>query len=91
MSKLNAQIKSIFAKKIHLSSDIVGAKLKPFQFEVTFRQTSNYAASIFDDNNIYYDTNKSHKIVAHPLFPVRISWQGRSGTYSLCEALRPLL
>lgn len=75
LNKLNAQIKSVFAKKIHLSSDIVGAKLNPFHFDVTFRQTSNYAASIVDNNRIYYDTVKKNNIVAHPLFPVRISWQ----------------
>jgi len=75
LNKLNSQIKSVLKKKIKISSDIVGAKIKPFRFDVTFRHTSNYAASISDENNIYYNTNKKHKIVAHPLFPVRISWK----------------
>jgi len=74
LNKLNSQIKFALKKKIQISSDIVGAKIKPFHFKVSFRQTSNYAASIFDENKIYYDTNKKNKIVAHPVFPVRISW-----------------
>ena len=75
LNMLNSQFKTIFQKKIKISSAIVGAKIKPFHYEVSFRQTSNYAASIFDNNGIYYNTNKNHKIVAHPLFPVRISWK----------------
>jgi hypothetical protein len=75
LNKLNVQIKSVLKKKIKISSDLVGAKIKPFRYDVSFRHTSNYAASICDDNGVYYDTNKKHKIVAHPLFPVRISWK----------------
>ena len=75
LNKLNIQIKSVLKKKIQVSSEMVGAKIKPFKYKVLFRQTSNYAASIFDENSIYYDTNRKQKIVAHPLFPVRISWK----------------
>ena len=75
LNKLNTQIKSVLKKKIQVSSEMVGAKIKPFKYKVLFRQTSNYAASIFDENSIYYDTNRKQKIVAHPLFPVRISWK----------------
>jgi len=75
INKLNLQLKSVLKKKIQLDSDIVGARIKPFNYKLSFRQTSNYAASIFDKNNIYYDTTRKDKIVAHPLFPVRISWK----------------
>ena len=58
-----------------ISSQIVGTKSKPYQIQVTDRQISNYAASIFDENDIYYKKKQGKEMVAHPLFPVRISWK----------------
>jgi hypothetical protein len=73
LQKINILSRNIFKKKIKISSEIVGSRIKPYRFKVTARHISNYAASIFDENSIYYDTDQ--EITAHPLFPVRISWQ----------------
>lgn len=56
-----------------LSSKMVGTRIRPFHYSVSFRDVSNFAASIGDDNDGYFDTEKTP--AAHPLFPVRISWQ----------------
>ncbi|HDL18901.1 MAG TPA: hypothetical protein ENH29_07590, partial [Bacteroidetes bacterium] len=61
-------------KKIQISSQIVGARMKQYHFKVTFRQISNFAASISDGNERYFNTQKANGIIAHPLFAVRISW-----------------
>ncbi|MCP4440869.1 MAG: hypothetical protein GY810_18255 [Aureispira sp.] len=58
-----------------ISTDLIGAKLKPFLHKSTFRQTSNYAAAIEDENTIYYNTHQENGVSVHPLFPVAISWQ----------------
>lgn len=76
MSKVNRLIaysKSMLKKKIVISSQIVGQQLKPYPFRILTRYISNFAASILDENDIYYNTEK--KLIAHPLFPVRISWE----------------
>ncbi len=62
-------------KKILIASSIVGAEIKPYQFTVSARQISNYAAAISDTNDIYYNSKKKDDFYAHPLFPVRISWE----------------
>lgn len=56
-----------------INSDIVGLKLNTLNTNITWRQTSNYAASISDINPIYID-DTFHNNVAHPLFPVVLSW-----------------
>jgi hypothetical protein len=58
-----------------ISTQIVGTKSKPYLFQVSDRQISNYAASIFDENQIYYKKEHGKEMVAHPIFPVRISWK----------------
>lgn len=57
---------------LQISSDTVGLVSSGLSFPVSFRDVSNYAASINDLNPLYYD---SQHAVAHPLFPVSLSWQ----------------
>lgn len=66
-------LSNLAKKKMKIDSQIVGTRIKPYPFCVTARQIQNYAASIFDENSIYFDTEK--KITAHPLFVARISWE----------------
>jgi hydroxyacyl-ACP dehydratase HTD2-like protein with hotdog domain len=75
LNKLKFYYKSLTKPKMKISTQIVGTKSKAYQFQVTDRQISNYAASIFDENQIYYKTAQGKDMVAHPLFPVRISWK----------------
>ena len=57
-----------------IDSGIVGAKTKPFVYEVTYRDLTNYSAAVLEDNPAYYERKDGGPAV-HPLFPVRISWQ----------------
>jgi hypothetical protein len=73
--KLKKAITFLFKKKVMIDSAIVGTRLKSFMFRVESRQISNFAAAIGDENHHYYIT-KNHGIhCAHPVFPVRISWE----------------
>ncbi len=75
LNKLKFYYKSLNMPKMKISAQIVGTKSKPYPFQVNDRQISNYAASILDENQIYYKTAQGEEMAAHPLFPVRISWK----------------
>ncbi|WP_216827479.1 MaoC/PaaZ C-terminal domain-containing protein [Alkalihalobacterium elongatum] len=57
-----------------IKSDIVGLKFKEVTTHVTWRQTSNYGASIGDTNHLYMNDLISEQNVAHPMFAVVLSW-----------------
>lgn len=57
---------------LHVSSDVVGLYSGVQQFNVSFRDVSNFAAAIGDNNPRYFD---SLNACAHPIFPVTMSWQ----------------
>ena len=59
-------------ESIPLSSDWVGLQTEAQTFTVSFRDISNFAASLSDTNSIYYASGKAH---AHPVFPVTLSWK----------------
>ncbi len=59
---------------MNLSSDLVGTMLKPYDREVTWRETMNYAAAVGDDNPWYFDDERDPGIVAPPLFSVAVTW-----------------
>ena len=53
---------------------IVGTKLEGLTYEVSWRNTTNYAAALDDTNPMYLDDTRPGGIIAPPLFPVVISW-----------------
>ena len=53
---------------------MVGAALKPYRREVSWRETMNYAAAVGDDNPWYFDDERDGGIVAPPLFSVAVTW-----------------
>ncbi|UYP44418.1 hypothetical protein NEF87_000703 [Candidatus Lokiarchaeum ossiferum] len=59
---------------MELDLKYVGTILKPYKTRVTWRQTTNYAASIKDSNPYYFDDEQKGGLVAHPLFPVVVNW-----------------
>ena len=73
VNRLIAYLKLELKKKIKINSKFVGTRLKPYHYSVLARHLSNYSASIQDENDIYYNTEK--ELIAHPIFPARISWQ----------------
>jgi acyl dehydratase len=69
-----------------LNPDLVGTRLKPYQTQITSRQTTNYAVAIQDNNSVYFDDRKKEGIVGHPLFPVSVTWPVLSRLDQFIEA-----
>ncbi|MBX3419922.1 MAG: MaoC family dehydratase N-terminal domain-containing protein [Pirellulaceae bacterium] len=59
---------------MEISSSFVGTQLRPLSIEITSRQAMNYAASVFDDNRVYFDDVHASGIVAHPMIACAITW-----------------
>jgi len=57
-----------------LNSDLVGTPLKNYQTEINWRQTTNYAAAVQDNNPKYFNDLGEESIVSHPVFPVSVTW-----------------
>lgn len=68
---------------MRLNINLVGTPLKTHKTQVSWRQTTNYAAAVQDNNPRYFDDEKNDPIVSHPLLPVSITWPVLSqlGTY----------
>ncbi|MCP4022947.1 MAG: MaoC family dehydratase, partial [Desulfobacteraceae bacterium] len=71
---------------MQLSTDLVGTLLKPHQTKITSRQTTNYAAAIQDNNPVYFDDRAKQGVVAHPMFPVSVTWPVLSHLDQFIEA-----
>ena len=67
-----------------IGSEIVGVKLKEYTAEVTWRQTTNYAAAVADDNPIYLDDLREGGIIAPPMFAATFTWSivGKLSAYA---------
>jgi len=77
---------------MRIDSAIVGTELPERTRTVDWRQTTNYAAAIGDDNPHYLDDARPEGIVAPPVFPVVITWPIVTGVgEQLPEALSPEL
>jgi acyl dehydratase len=53
---------------------LVGAKLRPFETEVTWRQTTNYAAAVGHREPCYFDDRRPDGLVAPPMLAVALTW-----------------
>ncbi|MDD5170483.1 MAG: MaoC family dehydratase N-terminal domain-containing protein, partial [Syntrophales bacterium] len=59
---------------MEISSRFVGALLKPLETQITWRQTTNYAAAIGDANPRYLNDECPGGLVAPPMFCVAVTW-----------------
>ena len=59
---------------MEVSSRFVGTALKPAKTQITWRQTTNYAAATGDLNPRYLDDERAEGIVAPPMFAVAVTW-----------------
>lgn len=59
---------------MELSSRLVGMAFKEFVKEVTWRETMNYAASVEDNNNIYFDDERQGGVIAPPMIAVAVTF-----------------
>jgi acyl dehydratase len=57
-----------------LSSRLVGMPFKDLVREVTWRETMNYAASVEDNNPLYFDDERDDGIIAPPMFAVAVTF-----------------
>lgn len=48
-----------------LNADLVGTLLKNYQTKINWRETTNYAATIQDNNPKYFDDRQKDGIVSH--------------------------
>ena len=59
---------------MQIDSAHVGTRLSPYFAAVDWRWMTNYAAAVGDTNPCYLDDTRGSGIVAHPVFPVAITW-----------------
>lgn len=59
---------------MEVSSDHVGAFTKPLDTEITARMAMNYAASVNDNNPVYFDDSREGGIIAPPMVGVALTW-----------------
>jgi hypothetical protein len=59
---------------VELDPGLVGALIHGHQTKIEWRDTTNYAAAISDNNACYFDDTSQAGIVAHPMFPVAVTW-----------------
>ncbi|MDM8518193.1 MaoC/PaaZ C-terminal domain-containing protein [Desulfobacterales bacterium HSG16] len=57
-----------------LNTNLLGTQLKNYQTEINWRQTTNYAAAVQDNNPKYFDDMEEEGIVSHPMFAVSVTW-----------------
>ncbi|MFC1474873.1 MaoC/PaaZ C-terminal domain-containing protein [bacterium] len=58
-----------------LDSKFVGTKLKEYSSKIEWRETTNYAAAISDNNPFYFDDERDDGIVAPPMFAEGLAWR----------------
>ncbi|MFO7598395.1 MAG: MaoC/PaaZ C-terminal domain-containing protein [Candidatus Desulfacyla sp.] len=59
---------------MELNANLLGTPLKTYQTTISWRETTNYAASVQDDNPRYFDDREAAGIVSHPMFAVSVTW-----------------
>ena len=57
-----------------LNSELTGTSLRDYETLVNWRDIMNYSASIGDNNSRYYDDENPGGIIAHPVYPVALTW-----------------
>ncbi len=57
-----------------LDSRLAGTRLNPHNTLISWRDTTNFAAAIADDNPLYFDDRKKKGLLAPPTFPVAVTW-----------------
>ncbi len=71
---------------MELSSKFVGAALRAYEADITWRRTMNYAAAVGDMNPRYVDDELEGGIVAPPMFAVAATWPISERMWEYIEA-----
>lgn len=59
---------------MELNAGLTGTLLKPYQTRINWRDSTNFAAAIEDNNPKYFDDRQEGAMVCHPLFAVSVTW-----------------
>jgi len=59
---------------VHIDSQHVGTSLRPYQTVITSRHATNYAAAVGESSPCFFDDTRPDGIIAHPVFPVAVTW-----------------
>jgi len=59
---------------MQIDSAHVGTRLSPYRTAVDWRWMTNYAAAVGDANPCYFDDTRNAGLIAHPVFPVAVTW-----------------
>ena len=59
---------------MQIDSAFVGTQLSPYQAVVQARQTTNFAAAVGERDGCYFDDTRPDGVIAHPVFPVAVTW-----------------
>jgi hypothetical protein len=60
--------------QLSISNEFVGKPWKVVKKDITWRDTTNYAAALKDTQDCYFDDKKDKKLKTHPMFPVTLGW-----------------
>ena len=59
---------------MELDPQFAGARMRPYQTDVDWRRTTNYAAATGDDNRLYFDDRRPEGLIAPPMLAVALTW-----------------
>ncbi len=59
---------------MELNPQFTGTRLHPYQTDVDWRRTTNFAAATGDDNPIYFDDQRPEGLIAPPMLAVALTW-----------------
>lgn len=61
--------------ELKIKTDLLDIKFKDFETHLTWRDTTNYAASIGDNNPLYFDDRGTEALCVHPVIVNAINWR----------------
>jgi hypothetical protein len=57
-----------------VNPELTGTRLRDYEMSVNWRDIMNYSAAIGDMNPRYFDDESPDGIIAHPVYPVAVTW-----------------
>ncbi len=71
---------------MEIDSSFAGTRLKEYRRKINWRDTTNYAAALNDDNDFYFDDHQFDQLLAHPMYCAAITWPVVERIWEFIEA-----
>lgn len=71
---------------MEIDSSFAGTRLKEYTRKIHWRDTTNYAAAINDDNSFYFDDENYDRLAAHPMYCAAVTWPVVERIWEFIEA-----